>query len=309
MKIWRDLKGLPEFRNAVITIGSFDGVHVGHQQIIKRIQKRAAEIDGESVVITFSPHPRTVLGIDKGLVLLSTMEEKVELLNNLEVDHLVVTPFTRDFSQQSPERYVWSFLHKNFNPSVIVIGYDHRFGKNREGDIELLRSMSKELGIEVEEISAKEIDEVAVSSTKVRRALNEGRVSEAAGYLNHLYSLQGIVVRGQQMGRKLGFPTANIYIENEKKLIPQNGVYAVLVHLRNQQLKGMLNIGTRPTVEGQDRSIEVNIFDFNEDVYGDQIKLELVQRIRDEQKFASIEILVEQLKKDQELIAGILATK
>lgn len=308
MKIWYDLNELPEFKNPVITIGSYDGVHMGHQQIIRRIQKRAEEINGESVVITFNPHPRTVLGIDDDLVLLSPLEEKIELLRNLKVDHLVVTAFTRDFSAQSPERYVWSFLHQNFRPKVIVIGYDHRFGKNRSGNIDLLRSMSKELNFEVEEISAQEIAEVTVSSTKVRRALGRGAVEEARELLGHPYSLQGIVVRGRQLGRTIGFPTANISVDHDKKLIPQTGVYAVKVELRDQHFYGMLNIGNRPTVEGKDQSVEVYIFDFDEDIYGDKIKLEFVAWIREEKRFENLDALVAQLQKDDQTVRRLFAT-
>lgn len=305
MRIFRDLNNLPIFQNAVLTIGTYDGVHIGHQSILKRINNLAKAIGGESILITFHPHPRMIVN-DKKVALLSTLEEKCRLLAQYEVDNVVIVPFTRSFSQQSPQAYIQDFLVKNFQPQKIVIGYNHRFGKNRAGDLNLLREMGESLQFEVEEISKQLVEDNAVSSTKIRKALEQGKVNEAVSLLGHAYVLEGIVVKGNQLGRKIGFPTANLSVVDEYKLIPENGVYAVRVKVRNEWYKGMLNIGWRPTVSGQSKTIEVNIFDFEADIYGETIVLDFRHRIRPEQKFAGLDALIRQLKRDKEHVLNLL---
>ncbi len=305
MRIFRNLDNLASFKNAVITIGTYDGVHMGHQSILKRINDLAQDIEGESILVTFHPHPRMIVN-DKQVSLLSTLEEKFDLLAKYGVDNVVVVPFTRDFSQQSPQAYIEDFLVKNFQPKKIVIGYNHRFGKNRAGDIHLLRKMGKKLDFEVEEISKQLVEDNSVSSTKIRQALELGEVETAVNLLGHPYLLQGIVVKGNQLGRKIGFPTANLSVDSEYKLIPENGVYAVKVKVREVWHNGMLNIGLRPTVAGDSKTIETNIFDFEEDIYGETIVLDFQHRIRPEQKFVNLDALIRQLKKDKEQVVKLL---
>ncbi|MEZ4884449.1 MAG: bifunctional riboflavin kinase/FAD synthetase [Chitinophagales bacterium] len=306
MRVFRNLNNLPTFKNAVITIGTYDGVHIGHQSILKRINDLAKDIGGESILVTFHPHPRMIVN-DKKVELLSTLEEKCDLLANYEVDNVVVVPFTRNFSQQSPQEYIEDFLVKNFQPKKIVIGYNHRFGKNRAGDLQLLRQMGEVLHFEVEEISKQLVEDNSVSSTKIRDALEKGDVETAVYLLGHPYLLEGIVVKGNQLGRKIGFPTANLSVDSEYKLIPENGVYAVKVKVRDTWHKGMLNIGLRPTVAGDSKTIEVNIFDFNEDIYGEMIVLDFQHRIRAEQKFVNLDALIRQLKKDKGLAFRLMS--
>lgn len=305
MKIFRQINEIPNFKNGVLTIGTFDGVHMGHQSIIQRINNLAKKIDGESIILTFHPHPRSIIS-KKRVELISPLGEKFALLKKYKVDNVVVIPFTRSFSEQSPEDYVKGFLYQNFKPHTIVIGYDHRFGKDRAGDINFLKTKGNELGFGVEEISKQLIDDLAISSTKIREALTIGKVSVANELLGHPYYIKGIVVRGQQLGRQIGFPTANINIQEPDKLVPANGVYAVRAYLKDQGYNGMLNIGFRPTVEGIDKTIEVNIFDFEANIYGEEIKVELIKHIRPEEKFAGLSELVEQLEKDREKVKAIL---
>ena len=301
MKIYTDLNKLPVFKNAVLTIGSFDGVHIGHQQIIKKINKHAAQIGGCSVLITFHPHPRLIVSKDShNLRLINTLEEKAALLEQYAVDALVVVPFSKAFASQSPEAYILDFLVAHFQPAVITIGYDHKFGKNRKGDISYLRKFEEEGGFRVIEISKQEVADIAVSSTKVRQALSSGAVSKAAQLLGHFYSLQGLVVKGQQTGTKIGFPTANVSVQDTHKLIPPEGIYAVEVSIDTQKKGGMLYIGNRPTInKNLKQSIEVNIFDFDQDIYGKIIKLDFVKYLRGDQKFEQLSGLQDQLKKDK----------
>lgn len=305
MRVFRNLDDLPNFKNAVITIGTYDGVHIGHQSILKRINDLAQSIEGESILVTFHPHPRMIVN-DKKVSLLSTLEEKCDLLARYGVDNVVVVPFTRNFSQQSPKEYIEDFLVKNFQPKKIVIGYNHRFGKNRAGDIHLLREMSKSLNFEVEEISKQLVEDNSVSSTEIRNALEKGEVKVAVNLLGHPYFLQGIVVKGNQLGRKIGFPTANLSVDSEYKLIPKNGVYAVNVKIREVWHRGMLNIGLRPTVSGDSKTIETNIFDFDEDIYGETIVLDFQHRIRAEQRFVNLDALIRQLKQDKQQVLELL---
>ena len=311
MHVHYDLGQLPDFRNAVITIGSFDGVHSGHQQILARVIQTAREKEGESIVITFHPHPRLVLHPNgDGLQLITTVEEKIQLLGGYGIDHVVVVPFTVEFSRQSPDAYIADFLYGKFHPSCIVIGYDHRFGLNRQGDIQYLRKSAAKSGFEVVEIPKQEVEDIAVSSTKIRKALEKGAMRQAGRLLNHPFTITGTVVRGQQIGSKIGFPTANIDPGNPHKLIPPHGVYAVRVMHKDQIYSGMLYIGDRPTLpELPQRNIEVHIFDFDRDIYGDKIRLELIERLRGDMVFEGLEPLRQQLMIDRETARAVLARK
>jgi riboflavin kinase/FMN adenylyltransferase len=304
MKIYRDLEQLPTFNHAVLTIGSFDGVHPGHKHIVEEMQREALKLNGETVLITFYPHPRIALadqkGINSSLKLLCDLEEKAKLLELCGLDNLVVVPFTKTFSEQSPEDYIERFLVHYFHPAKIVIGYDHRFGKGRTGDIEYLKKYQNEFGYQLLEISKQEVDGIAVSSTKIRNALTNGNVALAAKMLGYNYNLSGIVVHGLQLGRKLGFPTANIKLLDSDKLIPEDGIYAVKVKLDGLNFKGMLYIGSRPSIDADlCKTIEVNIFDFSDDIYGRKISVEFIDYIREDIKFDNLSALSAQLEKDK----------
>ncbi|MCB0510502.1 MAG: bifunctional riboflavin kinase/FAD synthetase [Chitinophagales bacterium] len=300
MRVFKKLEELPQFKNAIISIGTFDGVHLGHQKILARLNALAKENNGESILISFHPHPRFVIpSASKDLKLLNTLEEKIALLEFYQLDNLVLAPFSHEFSQMSALDYIKDFLVKNFQPNTIVIGYDHHFGKNRSGNISLLQEQQDVFHYKIEEISKEVLEDIDISSTKIRNALLEGEIEIANQLLGHHYELNGIVIKGEQLGRKLGFPTANLQLSVDYKLIPQIGVYAVTTLVRGKAYKGMLNIGFRPTVEGTNKTIELHIFDFEEDIYGEQIQIQLVNYIRAEQKFESIENLKEQLEKDK----------
>jgi len=302
MKVFNHLNELPAFTNAVITIGSFDGVHQGHQKIIERVNQLADLIDGESVLITFHPHPRQVIyPKDDNLKLLTTIDEKVYLLEQYGVDNVVVVPFTPEFSQQSADEYIQDFLVEKFRPRYIVIGYDHRFGVGRSGDVNYLKAHGKRSGFDVITIEKQEVEDIAVSSSKIRRALDRAEIETANSLLDHPYSLTGTVDHGQKIGGSLGFPTANLEIKQQHKLIPPEGIYAVWVHHQKQRFGGMLYIGKRPTLrEHNNRTIEVNIFDFNKTIYGDRLRLELVQYLRDDQRFKDLDALRAQLERDRQ---------
>ncbi len=302
MNVYHDLNDLPAFRNAVLTIGSFDGVHQGHQSIIERINLLSKEYDGESIVITFHPHPRLILHPkDKSLHLITTIDEKIALLRQYGVDNVVVVRFSVAFSQMKADEYIEKFLIEKFHPACIVIGYDHRFGLNRQGDINYLKWYGEIGNYKVQEIEKQEVEAITVSSTKVRQALQAGKVKKASQLLGHYFTISGKVVYGQQIGTKIGFPTANIEITSPHKLIPPDGIYAVYVTHQKNRYKGMLYIGKRPTVDGAlDRTIEVNIFNFAKNIYGDKLLLELVDFIREDQKFDSLEGLKTQLTIDEQ---------
>ena len=308
MNVYNSLSDLPDFQNAVLTIGSFDGVHAGHQKILERINQLAQQNEGESIVITFHPHPRQVIyPNDKSLRLLNSIDEKVALFEKYGVDNVVVVPFTIEFSQQSADEYIQKFLLEKFNPKYIVIGYDHKFGLNRQGDINYLKWYSKEKEFEVVEISRHDIENIGISSTKIRNFLLEGRVKQANNLLNHNYSMSGTVVRGQGIGKDLGYPTANIQIKNSFKLIPLGGIYAVNVIYRDQRYGGMLYIGYRPTLkEYNNQTIEVNIFDFQKDIYGEKLTIEFIDHIRGDEKFDGLDELKNQLGKDKIASLAIL---
>lgn len=304
MKVHRELAGsLPEFRNAVVTIGTFDGVHKGHQQILKQLKEEAAAIDGETVIITFHPHPRKIVSsVPSDVKLLNTLTEKRILLEKAGIDHLVVVPFDHLFANQSAEEYITDFLYKYFKPHTIIIGYDHRFGKRRTGDYQLLESFGKQLGFKVKEITEQLLNEIAVSSTRIRKAIIENDIATANAALGYSYFFEGMVITGNQLGRTIGYPTANLHISTEDKLIPGNGVYAVQVEIVNTPgtfFGGMMNIGLRPTVDGKKRVIEVNIFDFDGDIYGQTLRIHVLQQLRSEVKFDGLEGLKAQLAKDK----------
>ena len=295
--------GLEQFHklpNAVVTSGTFDGVHLGHQKILARLHEVTQTTGGESVVITYFPHPRMVVAADsQELKLLSTLDEKIHLLAAQGVDHLLIIPFTRDFSLWSSEEFIQKILLQTLGTKTLVIGYDHRFGRNREGGFEYLRNNADRYGFRIEEIPRQDLDRVAVSSTQTRAALLAGQVHQAALYLGRNYSLTGTVVKGRQLGRTLGYPTANLELPEAYKLIPADGVYVVRVNWKNQDFGGMLSIGTNPTVEGTHRTIEVNIFDFDHDIYGEKLTLNFVAWLRGQIKYDRLDALVEQIGRDK----------
>jgi len=311
MKVFYELEQLPKFKNSVITIGSFDGVHHGHQKIIEKVNQLARQINGESILITFHPHPRLVVyPKDDSLKLITTTEEKIRQMEQYGVDNVVVVPFTVEFSQQSADEYIKKFLVDKFQPKYIVIGYDHRFGLSRQGDVNYLKWHGKSCGYEVLVIEKQEVEDIAVSSTKIRQSLEKGDIQSANRLLNHPFSLSGKVVKGQQIGAKIGFPTANLEIKEKHKLIPPHGIYAVYVLHEDERYQGMLYIGNRPSIKGHDdETIEVNIFDFDQNIYGQQLILHLVEKIREDASFESMEALSQQLAEDKKRSLEILQTQ
>ncbi|MGY6523592.1 MAG: bifunctional riboflavin kinase/FAD synthetase [Mongoliitalea sp.] len=300
MKIYEGLADFAPITNAVVTSGTFDGVHLGHQKILQRIRKIADEIQGETVMITFWPHPRLVLKPDDHqLRLLSTFEEKAKLLREAGIDHLLTIPFTKEFSNLSSEEFIQKILIEGIQTKRLVIGYDHRFGKNREGGFDYLKANLAKYPFDLEEIAREDVDNVGVSSTKIRKALESGRVDIANEYLGRDYELNGIIIKGQQLGRSIGFPTANIHIPHDYKLIPADGVYAVEVCVEGERYQGMLNIGNRPTVNGDTRTIEVNIFEFSGDLYDKRVSVYLKSYLRSEVKFEGLDSLKAQLEQDR----------
>lgn len=302
MKVYHSTEQMPVFRNAVVTIGTFDGVHIGHQQILTQLKQEAARIHGETVIVTFHPHPRKVVAAGQTPVfLINTIEEKIELLERNGIHNLVIVPFTESFSQQSPEEYIEHFLIEKFHPHTVIIGYDHRFGKGRAGDYKLLEDYSSRLSFDLKEIPAHVIDDSTVSSTRIREAILGGDIELAKSLLGYDFFFEGKVVEGNKLGRTLGYPTANLQTGMEEKLVPGNGVYAVTVVLPSGEKKqGMMNIGVRPTVDGTKRMIEVNIFDFNEDIYGSTLRVYVQKYLRGEQKFNGLDALKQQLAIDKE---------
>ncbi|MCL4145023.1 UNVERIFIED_CONTAM: hypothetical protein GTU68_026109, partial [Idotea baltica] len=289
-----------------VTIGTFDGVHFGHQKILEKLVNNAKKNHKKSVLLTFFPHPRMVLQKDATIELINTIEEKTALLEKIGLDYLIIHPFSRAFSRTTALEFVRDILVNQLNISKLIIGYDHHFGKNREGNIEQLTEYSSLYDFIVEEIPAQDIDSVSVSSTKIRRALKAGNLKTANNYLGYHFSLMGTVVKGKSLGTKIGFPTANISIAEDYKLIPKNGVYVVKSTLNNTTVFGMMNIGNRPTINGNSQTIEINFFDFNANLYEQKLTVELLYFIREEQKFDSIEALSHQLKKDKETALAYL---
>lgn len=308
MKVYRNLSEFKALKKAVVTSGTFDGVHIGHQKILQRLKVKAKEIGGETVVITFWPHPRLVVSPENDdIKLLTTLKEKTQLLEELGIDHLLILPFTREFSELTKETYVQKILIKGIGTHTLVIGYDHRFGRNREGGFDYLSANRERFKIDIEEIPRQEIEHLTISSTKIRNSLLEGNIETANELLGRRYSFYGLVKKGRQLGRTIGFPTANVHVEKNYKLIPSKGVYAVEVGLRNETLHGIMNIGVRPTVEGKGVTQEVHILDFNDDIYGEILTIEVVSFIREEQKFPELKDLIKQINKDCSIARDILA--
>jgi riboflavin kinase/FMN adenylyltransferase len=299
VKIFQGLEELEQFKFPVVTIGTFDGVHFGHKKILSRVKEVASKYDGETIVITFYPHPRMVLfPDDNDIKLLSSQEEKIALLENFGIENLIVIPFSKEFSRLTSLDFVRNILVNKIGTKKLVIGYDHHFGKNREGSFEHLLEFGPVYGFDVEEISAQDIDEVAVSSSKIRNSLLEGDVELANTFLERKYSLSGFVFKGDQVGRTLGFPTANINIAFPHKLIPAFGVYLVEVLVESKKYFGALNIGVRPTLINKKPQIEVYIFEFDEEIYGKEVEVLFIKKIRNEQKFSSLEELKNQIQLD-----------
>lgn len=304
MQIHYSINNLPTFNKAVVTIGTFDGVHTGHKKILQQLQQEAKSVGGETVVITFNPHPRNIVGDTSGVKLLTTLQEKIELLEKENINHLVVIPFNDDFANLLADEYVNNFLYKNFKPHTLIIGYDHQFGKGRKGNYELLEEYGRRLNFEVKEIAKQVLQQNAVSSTRIRKALLNNNIVTATELLGYHYFFEGIIIKGDQIGRTIGYPTANIQINNEDKLVPADGVYAVTVLIKNekyslQHFKGMMYIGSRPVVNGKRRVIEVNIFEFDDDIYDQTMQVKVVQYIRGDMNLPSLDALKEQLLIDK----------
>lgn len=300
MKTYHHLSEFKKLDNAVATIGTFDGVHYGHQKIIKRLCELAKSTGGESVILTFFPHPRMIIDPEnQDLKLINTIEEKIKILSELGVDHLIITPFTRDFSNLSPAEYIKNILVDTIGIKQLIVGYDHRFGKDRKGGLQELEMLSKQFDYKIEEIAEQDVDDVGVSSTKIRKALLNGEVALAANYLGYNFSIHGRVIKGDKIGRTIGFPTANIFLEETYKLIPSDGIYAVTIDMGTESYKGMAYIGQRPTINGMTRNIEVNIFDFNKEIYGQYITMTFLEFLRHDVKFTGLETLKIQLHQDK----------
>lgn len=299
MNIFHNIQDFKPNKNTVATLGTFDGVHLGHKKIIERLTQEAEKSNTESLVLTFFPHPRMVLQGNSVIQLLNTIQEKAELLESIGLQNLIIHPFDESFSQLSAEEFVKTILVDQFQIKKIIIGHDHRFGKNRSADINDLIAYGKIYDFEVEQISAEEIDEVSISSTKIRKALLSGDIQLANEYLGYNYFITGTVVKGRQLGRTIGFPTANLKIEEEYKLIPLNGVYIVKSYWNGKEIFGMMNIGTNPTVDGKERTIETNFLDLEEDLYGKEMRIYFLQRIRSEEKFDSIDTLKAAIENDK----------
>ena len=311
MNVLRDLNNLPLFKNAVITIGTFDGVHKGHKKILAQLQQEAKMVQGETVVITFDPHPRKIVGDTSGVQLITTLDEKIELLEAENIDNLVIVPFNEAFANLSADEYVQDFLYQKFKPHTLIIGYDHHFGKERKGNYQLLEKFGKQLGFIVKEINEQLLEESAISSTRVRKALLHGDITTTKALLGYNYFFEGIVIKGDQLGRTIGYPTANLQMIDESKLVMGDGVYAVTITNNMSQLKnlqGMMYIGSRPVVNGKRRVIEVNIFNFNEDIYGEKIRVYVKNFVRGDMNFNGLNALKIQLAKDQIACEKLLAT-
>jgi len=317
MQVHRDINNLSFFRNAVVTIGTFDGVHTGHLQIIQQLKGQAESINGEGVIITFEPHPRMVISSDKiEIELLNTLNEKIELLEKKDIDHLVIVPFTKEFSEQLAEKYIKEFLVEKFHPHTIIIGHDHHFGNERKGNYKLLEAYAEEFNFYVKEIPEHVLNQVTISSTKIRKALLNCDIETANQFLGYEYFFEGEIIEGDKIGRTIGYPTANLQLIDKNKLVPGDGIYAVQLTISNKQLaignkqivdrtsdmvyfKGMMSIGIRPTIGRSKRTIEVNIFDFDKDIYGQTVRVYVKKYLREEKKFSGLEELKAAIAKDK----------
>lgn len=306
MKIFHSITDFKSTQKTIFTLGTFDGVHIGHKKILEKVTQKKEGGDYESVVLTFFPHPRMVLKGKSDVKLLNTLSEKIELLKKTGLDNLVIHPFDEKFSQLTAHEFVKTVLVDQFHIQKIIIGHDHRFGKNRTANIDDLIAFGKQYDFEVEQISVQEIEAVSVSSTKIRKALQAGNMGLANSFLGYDYFLTGIILKGKQLGRTIGFPTANLKIEENDKLIPRNGVYIVKSTISQKTIFGIMNIGYNPTVDGQNLTIEIHYFDFDADLYSQEISVSLLKFIRSEQKFQSIILLKEQLEKDKEKAINFL---
>ena len=307
MQVHYGFESYKNIKNPIVTVGTFDGVHFGHQKIIQRLQKIAKKNNGESVLLTFDPHPRKILLNDQGLKLIHTINEKINILENLGLNHLVIYPFTLEFSKFSAKRYIDELLIQKLGTHTLVIGYDHHFGNDREGNIDLLKKYEKSNPFYLEEIKAHEIEEIKISSTKVRSAIEKGNIHLVNDYCGHFYEFSGEVVRGNGIGKTIGTPTANIKLNSNEKIIPLDGVYAVVCQIKDTNYKGIMNIGFKPTVdEDQKRTVEIHLFDYEKDIYGQDLRTKVIERIRDEVKFNSLKELKSQILKDNEKAKIIL---
>ena len=305
MQIHHNTDQLPAFRNAVVTIGTFDGVHTGHARILHQLREEAARTGGETVIITFFPHPRKVVrGGTQDIRLINSLQEKIDLLSWQRIDHLVIVPFTDRFSRLTAQEYIEEFLLAKFHPHTVIIGYDHRFGQGRQGDYHLLEQYSSSHGFRLQEIPVQLLDEVSVSSTRIRDAILRADITAANQLLGYPFFFSGRIIKGNQLGRTLGYPTANLELENDEKLVPVDGVYAVEAQLlpapfEGPRLQGMMGIGIRPTINGTHRTIEVNLFDFDQDIYGRELRVFVIKYLRPELKFNGLEELKEALAQDK----------
>lgn len=306
MKIFHSINDFRSTKKTILTLGTFDGVHIGHKKILERVIQNTDNEKYESLVLTFFPHPRMILKEDSDMKLLNTIDEKIDLLDKIGIQNLVIHPFDEKFSRLTAEEFVKTILVDRFQVQKIIIGYDHRFGRNRTANINDLIAFGEQYDFEVEQISVQEINEISVSSTKIRNALLEGNMTLANDYLGYNYFLTGEVVKGKQLGRTINFPTANLKIQENYKLIPQNGVYIVKSVINEQTVFGMMNIGFNPTVNGQNQTIEIHYFDFDADLYHQKIRVSILQRIRSEQKFESVDLLKAQLENDKQMAISYL---
>ena len=299
MKIYRSIEDYDEDKRSVVTIGTFDGIHLGHQKILSRLIKSSKNKDLNSVVLTFFPHPRIILNKYNEVKMIDTLDEKIIHLNEIGIDSLVIHPFDKNFSLLSANQFIKDFLVDKLKIKHIIIGYDHRFGKGREASVTDLKNYADDYDFTVEEIKAQEIEKITVSSTKIRNSINQGDIKTTEKYLGRYFNLTGKVVKGDGLGKKINYPTANIFIEETYKIIPKDGVYLVETIIKDKLFKGMMNIGHRPTIGTNVKSIEVHLFNFNEDIYDEVISIKMISKIRNEKKFSSIEALKEQLVKDE----------
>jgi riboflavin kinase/FMN adenylyltransferase len=299
MKIYRSIKDYNEVKRSVVTIGTFDGIHLGHKKILSRLIKSSKNKDLNSVVLTFFPHPRIILNKYNEVKMIDTLDEKIIHLNEIGIDSLIIHPFDKNFSLLSANQFIKDFLVDKLKIKHIIIGYDHRFGKGREASVTDLKNYADDYDFTVEEIKAQEIEKITVSSTKIRNSINQGDIKTTEKYLGRYFNLTGKVVKGDGLGKKINYPTANIFIEETYKIIPKDGVYLVETIIKDKLFKGMMNIGHRPTIGTNVKSIEVHLFNFNEDIYGQVISIKMISKIRDEKKFSSIQALKEQLVKDE----------